>query len=311
MQQPCAISVQNVHKSYGKTKAVNGLSFSVKHAGCFGLLGPNGAGKTTMMKMVYGKAERDAKPEGVINVLGFDPQHNPLNVRHLLGVVPQDDNLDVGLNVYQNLSLFAKFYGLSGSAAKTAIEHLIEMMELTDKRYSKTRELSGGMKRRLIIARALLNNPKILILDEPTTGLDPQVRHMIWDKLRLMKKDGITMLLTTHYMEEAFQLCDDLIIMHKGEKVIEGQPRELLEQSIEKYVLDIVNKERMDKIKDCLNSPSLRADISRETLHIYSNHIVELNEIASQLEPGDYFLRAANLEDLFIKATGRALDDSG
>ncbi|WP_420264047.1 ABC transporter ATP-binding protein [Candidatus Magnetominusculus dajiuhuensis] len=307
--QPFAISVQNVHKSYGKTRAVNGLSFVVRQAECFGLLGPNGAGKTTMMAMVYGKAERDASPEGVIDVLGFDPQYDPLNVRQCLGVVPQDDNLDGELNVYQNLSLFAKFYGLSGNAAKTAIERLLETMELTDKKRSKIRELSGGMRRRLIIARALLNDPKILILDEPTTGLDPQVRHMIWDTLRLMKKNGITMLLSTHYMEEAFQLCDNLIIMHKGEKVIEGRPRELLDQSIEKYVLDIVNKEHEDRIKGYLNSPLIRADLSKETLHIYSNHIDKLNEIAARLEPGDYFLRAGNLEDLFIKATGRALDD--
>ncbi|MBF0458959.1 MAG: ATP-binding cassette domain-containing protein [Nitrospirae bacterium] len=309
--QPSAITVRSVYKSFGKTRAVNGLSFTVKQAECFGLLGPNGAGKTTMMKMVYGKAERDASPEGVINVLGFDPQYNPLNVRHLLGVVPQDDNLDGELNVYQNLSLFAKFYGLTGSAAEIAIGHLIETMELTDKKRSKIRELSGGMKRRLIIARALLNNPKILILDEPTTGLDPQVRHMIWDKLRLMKKSGITMLLTTHYMEEAFQLCDNLIIMHKGQMIIEGQPRELLAKSIEKYVLDIVNKDSTDKIFDCLNSPAIRADLSTETLHIYSSNIEALNEIASRLKPGDYFLRAANLEDLFIKTTGRALDDAG
>ncbi|MBF0553971.1 MAG: ABC transporter ATP-binding protein [Nitrospirae bacterium] len=307
--QPCAISVRNVHKSYGKTKAVNGLSFVVSQAECFGLLGPNGAGKTTMMSMMYGKAERDSSPEGVIDVLGFDPQYNPLNVRHLLGVVPQDDNLDGELNVYQNLSLFAKFYGLSGSAAKTSIERLIETMELTDKKRSKIRELSGGMSRRLIIARALLNDPKILILDEPTTGLDPQVRHMIWDTLRLMKKNGITILLSTHYMEEAFQLCDNLIIMHKGEKVIEGRPRQLLDQSIEKYVLDIINKEHEDRIRGYLNSPSIRADISKETLHLYSNHIDALKEIACLLEPGDFFLRAANLEDLFIKATGRALDD--
>ncbi|MBF0516248.1 MAG: ATP-binding cassette domain-containing protein [Nitrospirae bacterium] len=309
MRQPYAICAQNIHKSYGKTKAVDGLSFVVKQAECFGLLGPNGAGKTTIMKMVYGKAERDARPEGVIDVLGFDPQYNPLNVRHILGVVPQEDNLDEELNVYQNLSLFAKFYGISGTAAKTAIGHLIEMMELSA--HSKIRELSGGMKRRLTIARALLNDPKILILDEPTTGLDPQVRHMIWDKLRLMKKSGITMLLTTHYMEEAFQLCDNLIIMHKGQMVIEGQPRQLLQQSIEKYVLDIVNKDHAAEIGDCLNSPSIRADMSRETLHIYSDDIEALNEITTRLEPGDYFLRAANLEDLFIKATGRALDDAG
>ncbi|MCG6551693.1 MAG: ABC transporter ATP-binding protein, partial [Candidatus Magnetominusculus sp. LBB02] len=231
-----AVSVQNVHKSYGKAKAVNGLSFDVDEACCFGLLGPNGAGKTTMMRMIYGKADRDPLPAGVINVLGFDPQHEPLDVRHLLGVVPQDDNLDAELNVVQNLSLFAKFYGLAGSAARSAIERLIETMELTA--HAKIKELSGGMRRRLTIARALLNNPKILILDEPTTGLDPQVRHMIWDKLRLMKKNGITMLLTTHYMDEAFQLCDNLIIMHKGQKVIEGQPRRLLEQSIERYCLD-------------------------------------------------------------------------
>ena len=218
------INVKNIYKAYNDVKAVNNLSFQVNPSTCFGLLGPNGAGKTTMMKMIYGKATRTKNPDSRIEVFGFDPEKDELKIKQISGVVPQDNNLDEELDVYLNLIVYSKFYHIPLKIAKERINYLLEFMELNDKKHAKIRELSGGMKRRLIIARALINNPKLLILDEPTTGLDPQVRHLIWDRLRYLIKNGTTILLTTHYMEEAFQICDKILIMDHGKKVMEGNP---------------------------------------------------------------------------------------
>jgi len=215
------ITASDVHKSYGDVKAVKGLNFVLESATCLGFLGPNGAGKTTMMNLVYGHSQRDLRPPGTLRVFGYDPAHSELEIKYLSGVVPQENNLDVELNVRRNLLIYSKFYGIRRAEADSRIDTLLDFMELSDKKKSKIKELSGGMKRRLIIARALLNNPKLLILDEPTTGLDPQVRHLIWNKIRQLKSNGTTILLTTHYMEEAFQIADVIIIMNQGEKVIE------------------------------------------------------------------------------------------
>ncbi|MHC5117238.1 MAG: ABC transporter ATP-binding protein, partial [Planctomycetota bacterium] len=209
--EPLVIEVQNASKTFRSVRAVNGLSFEVPEKSCFGFLGPNGAGKTTMMKMLYARALRDTSAESTINVFGYDPTHQELQIKYLSGVVPQEDNLDEELNVIQNLLLFARFYNMPTRQAKERAEELLDFLELTEKQNSLIRDLSGGMKRRLVIARALLNQPRLLILDEPTTGLDPQVRHVIWDKLRQLKKQGTTLLLTTHYMEEAFALCDTIL----------------------------------------------------------------------------------------------------
>ncbi len=233
------IRVHNVSKSFGRLRAVDDLSFEVEEGTCFGLLGPNGAGKTTMMKMIYGRSHRDGHDGEVIDVLGFDPAREELAIKFLSGVVPQENNLDDELNVIQNLMIYSKFYGLPGKVAKERIQGLLEFLELSEKIKSPIKELSGGMQRRLVIARALLNNPKLLILDEPTTGLDPQVRHVIWDKLRQLRAQGTTILLTTHYMEEAFQICDTVLIMDKGKKVLEESPRRLLRENIEAYVLEV------------------------------------------------------------------------
>ena len=221
------IKVKNVHKTYKAQsakafKAVDNVSFDVDEASCFGFLGPNGAGKTTIMKMIYCRLERDLAPKSKINVFGFDPATHPLKIKYASGVVPQDDNLDEELNVFQNLMVYSKFFGTPKKEAKKKIDELLDFMELSEKQSSAIRDLSGGMKRRLVIARALIHNPRLLILDEPTTGLDPQVRHTIWNKLRELKRNGITILLTTHYMDEAFQICDDIIIMDKGKKNITG-----------------------------------------------------------------------------------------
>jgi lipooligosaccharide transport system ATP-binding protein len=303
------IVVEHVHKKYGDLNAVRDLSFTVGPSDCFGLLGPNGAGKTTMMKMIYGKCLRDPKPPSVISVFGFDPGERELDIKTLSGVVPQEDNLDQELNVTQNLHIYSRLYGMPGRRAKERIKELLEFMELGEKGKAKIKELSGGMKRRLIIARALLNNPRLLILDEPTTGLDPQVRHLIWDKLRQLKGSGLSILITTHYMEEAFQICDSVLIMHKGEKLMEGPPIRLLESRIERYVLEIRTREAFARIKGAGLSPSVRADESVDPVRLFSNQTAAFAGITSAMGPGEYHVRETNLEDLFLQATGSALNE--
>jgi lipooligosaccharide transport system ATP-binding protein len=302
-----AIIAENVNKSYSSNHAVKELNFSVDESMCFGLLGPNGAGKTTMMKMIYGVVNRDCPEKGKVSVFKFDPIKEPLAIKFISGVVPQENNLDEELNVEENLRVFAQFYNLPSDVAGMRINELLEFMELTEKNRARLKELSGGMKRRLIIARALLNNPKLLILDEPTTGLDPQVRHLIWEKLRNLKRQGMTILLTTHYMEEAFQLCDKILIMNKGEKVIEGNPHALVHTHIEPFVLEVHTREAFGGIRDILPR-NVRTDESTEVVRVYGDDHSTLHALSTRLKPGDYFLRQSNLEDLFLKTTGSSLN---
>jgi len=303
------ITVNDISKSFGKTKAVHKLSFSVEAGSCFGFLGPNGAGKTTVMKMIYGKCLRDKDSDGSMSIFGYDPAHNELAIKHLSGVVQQEDNLDDELNVVQNLMVYSRFYNMPAGTAKERIDYLLDFLEVAEKAKSKIRELSGGMKRRLVIARALLNNPRLLILDEPTTGLDPQVRLMIWDKIRQLKKQGTTVLLTTHYMEEAFQLCDRLLIMHKGEKIMEGPPREMLKQTIEEHVLEIMDRDAGVEI-DRHAGDGVRIDQGTDMSRYYTDDIDLLKSLADRfLKDSDYIIRHTNLEDVFLKATGRHLSD--
>jgi lipooligosaccharide transport system ATP-binding protein len=304
------ITVENLNKSFRDVKAVQNLSFSVEQGNCYGFLGPNGAGKTTAMKIIYGKCTRDENPQSKVDIFGFDPAKEELSIKFLSGVVQQEDNLDDELNVVQNLMIYSKFYNIQASQAKERIDYLLEFFELSEKRKAKIRELSGGMKRRLVIARALLNQPKLLILDEPTTGLDPQVRHLIWEKIRQLQKQNTTVLLTTHYMEEAFHLCNYLLIMHKGRKIMEGKPAELLDKKIEKYVLEILNVELIST--ECRNKPqkNIRIEDSPGVMRYYSNDISVLKDFADKcMESGNYLIRQTNLEDVFLHATGRQLHD--
>jgi lipooligosaccharide transport system ATP-binding protein len=304
------ITVSNVSKSFGKVRAVCDLSFSVEAGSCFGFLGPNGAGKTTAMKMIYGKCTRDRNSRSGMDIFGYDPATNELAIKYLSGVVQQENNLDDELNVIENLMIYARFYDMPAGTAKERIEYLLDFLELSEKADSKIKELSGGMKRRLVIARALLNSPRLLILDEPTTGLDPQVRHLIWDKIRQLQKQQTTVLLTTHYMEEAFQLCDRLLIMHKGHNIMEGRPHELLERNIEKYVLEVRDTEPDAKIRAEVVPDGVRVDDALEIVRYYSDRIDTLKELAtSALDGGNYVIRQTNLEDVFLKATGRQLND--
>ena len=306
---PPIIQVQNVHKTYKTLRALDGLSFDVQEATCFALLGPNGAGKTTMMKMIYGKCRRDRKPESNITVFGYDPDKNELVIKHRAGIVPQDNNLDTELNVDQNLNIYAKLYDIPKKEADRRIQRLLDFMELSEKRKAKIRELSGGMIRRLLIVRALLNEPKLLILDEPTTGLDPQVRHLIWNKIRQLKKEGTTILLTTHYMEEAFNLADTILILHQGRKLMEGDPKKLLRKNMEEYVLEVLDESAAVTIARTPEIPAIRRDDALDNLLLYSNDLEALKKIAGTLKPGASYIRQTNLEDLFLRLTGRKLHD--
>jgi lipooligosaccharide transport system ATP-binding protein len=303
------IRVRNISKSFGKLCAVNDLSFEVEEGTCFGLLGPNGAGKTTMMKMIYGRSSRDDHDGGVIDVLGYDPARNELAIKYLSGVVPQENNLDEELNVIQNLMIYSKFYGLPGKVARERIEVLLEFLELSEKILSPIRELSGGMQRRLVVARALLNDPRLLILDEPTTGLDPQVRHLIWDKLRQLRAQGTTILLTTHYMEEAFQICDTVLIMDKGKKILEDSPQRLLRENIEAYVLEAPLTNGTPALGASDVPDGVRVDHTEASLRFYAQDIEPLKSLADRLDGHPYYLRQTTLEDVFLKATGRALNE--
>lgn len=303
------ISVKNVFKTYGDLKALKGLSFTVQPSTCLSLLGPNGAGKTTMMKILYAKATRDKNPGSEVSVFGFDPAKNELDIKSRSGVVPQDNNLDEELNVEENLQLYCKFYGIGKKEGQARIDYLLDFMDLDAKKGVKIRELSGGMKRRLIIARALLNEPELLILDEPTTGLDPQVRQVIWDKLRILKKQGTTILLTTHYMDEAFQLADTIIIMDKGEKIVEGNPKALLQEHIEDFVLEVHDKDSVKSPENVKDNGDMRCEITEDRFYCYSNSIDELKKLAGSIGLEDYYVRQSNLEDLFLKVTGRGLNE--
>jgi lipooligosaccharide transport system ATP-binding protein len=302
------IVFDNVHKSYRDLKAVDGVSFDVSPSRCFGLLGRNGAGKSTIMSMLYRKAERDRSPAGTIQVFGFDPERDELEIKCRSGVVPQDDNLDEELDVRQNLHIFAKLYGIPAANADRRIAELLDFMELREKAGSNIRELSGGMKRRLVIVRALLNQPRLLILDEPTTGLDPQVRHIIWEKLRQLKRGGLTIMLTTHYMEEAFQLCDDVLILESGRAVMRGNPKRLVDEHIEPYVLELTDVGLAPQALERLPPGAARVEQSDGAVRVYATDYALLRSVADALPPGDHHLRPSTLEDVFLKATGRRLD---
>jgi lipooligosaccharide transport system ATP-binding protein len=303
------IHVDHLSKTYGDVRAVKDLSFDVTARKCHAFLGPNGAGKTTAMKVLYGKAQPDRRDDTRISVFGFDPRYEELKIKTLSGVVPQEDNLDVELNVYQNLRIFSRFYNMSRADAEKRIDYLLDFMELGEKKKSRVRELSGGMKRRLIIARALLNSPTLLIMDEPTTGLDPQVRQLIWDKLRDLMQDGVTILLSTHYMEEAYQIADILMIMDKGEKVVEGSPHDLLDSQVEPHVLELNDLDHLDRFEAALDgTPVRREDASRRAI-FYAADAGALERAAGSLPRQAYIMRNSNLEDLFLRVTGRHLNE--
>jgi lipooligosaccharide transport system ATP-binding protein len=301
------IEAKGLTKKYAEFVAVDGIDFVVKRGEAFGLLGPNGAGKSTTMKMIASVSKRTG---GDLTILGKDPnQHGP-EIRAHLGVVPQQDNLDRELKVHENLFSYGRFFGLSRKFLKTKVEELLEFAQLTEKRNSKAEELSGGMKRRLTIARGLVNEPEILMLDEPTTGLDPQARHILWDRLFRLKEQGVTLVITTHYMDEAEQLCDRLIVMDKGKIMAEGSPADLIKQYSSKEVLEVrFGSSRNAEVAEQLKGIGDRIEVLPDRILIYSeNGEADLHTILTRgLDPVTSLVRRSSLEDVFLRLTGRTL----
>ncbi len=295
------IEAKTLVKKYGEFKAVDGVDFSVKPGECFGFLGPNGAGKSTLMKMIYCFSPRTS---GTLSVLGLDPDHSASALKNRLGVVAQSDNLDDEISVEENLKIYSGYFGLPRLIARKKIGELLKFVSLEEKASARIRELSGGMKRRLVIARALLNDPELLILDEPTTGLDPQVRHLIWVKLRELKKRGVTLLLTTHYMEEAQQLCDRLMVMDRGKVLAQGEPGGLIQKYLPPFVMEVPASLRLPK-----PPRAVKVDRFQDRVFLYAKSPSELHRLAGRLKR-NFQIRPTGLEDLFLKLTGRDLHES-
>ena len=301
------IVAKNLSKKFGDFVAVNGIDFTVNKGESFGFLGPNGAGKSSTMRIIAATSQRSG---GEIKILDKDPEKFGPQIRAHLGVVPQQDNLDEQLTCAENLYIYGRYFGLSRSFLKTKVLELLEFAQLTEKQHTKVIALSGGMKRRLTIARALVNEPDILMLDEPTTGLDPQARHILWDRLFRLKEQGVTLLITTHYMDEAEQLCDRLIVMDKGKIMAEGKPSELIKKYSSKEVLEVrFGSERNREMVEKLKSFCERLEALPDRILLYTQSGEKLLEqiTAAGIEANTSLVRRSSLEDVFLRLTGRSL----
>jgi len=301
------IVVKNLVKQFGDFTAVNGINFSVKQGESFGLLGPNGAGKSSTMRIIGATSQRTS---GEVLILGKDPEQAGPQIRAHLGVVPQQDNLDEELTCAENLYIYGRYFGLPKITVKNKLDELLEFAQLLDKKNSKVKSLSGGMKRRLTIARALVSDPDILMLDEPTTGLDPQARHILWDRLFRLKEKGVTLLITTHHMDEAEQLCDRLMVMDKGEIMAEGSPSELIKKYSTKEVLEVrFGSDRNSQMVEQLQSFAERLEELPDRLLLYTESGEDLlaKIVAANIHPNTSLVRRSSLEDVFLRLTGRSL----
>ena len=301
------ISARGLTKKYGDFTAVDAIDFDVAKGESFGLLGPNGAGKSTTMRIIAATSQRTS---GTITILDRDPEEHGPQIRAHLGVVPQQDNLDGELTVAENLFIYGRYFGLSKKFIRGKIEELLEFAQLEEKRNSKVDALSGGMKRRLTIARALISEPDILMLDEPTTGLDPQARHILWDRLFRLKETGVTLVLTTHFMDEAEQLCDRLVVMDNGKIMAEGSPLELIKTYSTKEVLEVrFGSERNREVAPILRSMCDRIEELPDRILMYVEDGEALLEeiVAKKLHPTTSLVRRSSLEDVFLRLTGRSL----
>ena len=301
------ISARSLTKTYGDFVAVDQINFEVRKGESFGLLGPNGAGKATIMRMIGATLQRSS---GELAVLGKDPEKFGPQIRAHLGVVPQQDNLDSELTVRENLYIYGRYFGLSKKFLTPKIQELLEFAQLEEKRDVKVEALSGGMKRRLTIARALVSEPEILMLDEPTTGLDPQARHILWDRLFRLKELGVTLLLTTHFMDEAEQLCQRLIVMDKGKIMAEDSPAELIRKYVTKEVLELrFGSDKNSQYVDQLRQKCDRIEQLPDRILLYTNDgetlLTEI--VGSGLHPITSLVRRSSLEDVFLRLTGRSL----
>jgi lipooligosaccharide transport system ATP-binding protein len=310
MTEPSILSVSNLRKSYGsgdtKNVVIDGLSFALRRGECYGLLGPNGAGKTTTLRLCLGLTTPDG---GDITLVGKRIPKEARAARARVGVVPQGDNLDPDFTVSENLLVFGRYFGIDDTEIKERIPKLLEFASLTAKKDARIGELSGGMKRRLTLARALVNDPDLIFMDEPTTGLDPQARHMIWDRLKTLLAEGKTILLTTHFMDEAERLCDRLAVIDQGKMIAEGSPRELIGQHIEAEVVEVYGDNARAWGEREGRKNSARLEISGETVFCYTNDARSLLDGLHTTQGVRYLHRPANLEDLFLKLTGREMRD--
>jgi lipooligosaccharide transport system ATP-binding protein len=300
------IEAQGLTKLYGEFVAVDGIDFSVERGETFGFLGPNGAGKSSTMRMIGAVSPAS---RGTLRVLGRDPERDGPAIRERLGVVPQEDNLDRELNVGENLLVYGRYFGLPRDEIRRRSAELLEFVQLTDRRDALVDSLSGGMKRRLTIARALVNNPELMLLDEPTTGLDPQARHALWDRLYRLKQQGVTLVLTTHYMDEAEQLCDRLVIMDRAKIVAEGSPRSLIDRFVEREMVEL-------RFGTQDGPPSLEGvgghvEVLQDRVVIGTDDgdAVVADVHGRGLEPETVLVRRSTLEDVFLRLTGRSLVD--
>ncbi len=301
------IHARGLTKRFGTFTAVDAIDFDVAPGESFGFLGPNGAGKTSTMRMI---ACVSPVTEGTLSILDLDPEADGPRIRGRLGVVPQQDTLDTELSVRDNLVIYGRYFGLKRSEAARRAEELLEFTQLTERANDRVEPLSGGMKRRLTIARALINEPSILLLDEPTTGLDPQARHLLWERLYRLKQRGVTLVLTTHYMDEAEQLCDRLVVMDKAKIVAEGSPRQLIDQYSTREVTELrFSMEVHDTLEGQLDGLGERIERLPDRVLIYSDD-GEAAAVAVHdrgLRPETVLVRRSSLEDVFLRLTGRSL----
>jgi lipooligosaccharide transport system ATP-binding protein len=301
------IQARGLTKTYGDFVAVDGIDFDVAKGESFGFLGPNGAGKSTTMRIIGATSVRTS---GTLTILGKDPEVNGPQIRSHLGVVPQQDNLDSELTVSENIFIYGRYFGLSSSFINKKIPELLEFAQLEEKKNVKVEALSGGMKRRLTIARSLVSEPDILMLDEPTTGLDPQARHILWDRLFRLKEQGVTLLITTHYMDEAEQLCDRLIVMDKGKIMAEDSPAQLIKTYSTKEVLEVrFGSDRNQEMVDVLRPLADRIEVLPDRILLYAEDGEQLLEqiAAKGIHPNTSLVRRSSLEDVFLRLTGRSL----
>ena len=310
-EERLALKMVQVVKRFKQNIAVDGIDLNVVQGECFGLLGPNGAGKTTTLRMALGLSRAS---EGSIQLLGYDLPKQALLARQRVGVVPQLDALDPDFTVKENLQVFASYFGLKGAILEQKITQLLEFASLDKRANDRVTDLSAGLKRRLTLARALLNDPDMVFLDEPSTALDPQARHMIWERLQQLREQGKTLLLTTHFMEEAQRLCDRVAVLDKGQIVALGSPRELIKQHIGAEVLELFGRQVQQWLSQ--NKPILqnaRIDVRGETAFIYAKDLKPflqaLDQCQEEIRP-EYLYRPANLEDVFLRLTGRDLRDN-
>lgn len=297
------LNVESLYKSYGQLTAVDGISFQVEKGECLGLLGPNGAGKTTTIQMLYGYTPRDS---GRLQIFDLELDTHLREIKSRIGICQQEDSLDPDLDVYKNLVGYARYFSIPKNEAQRRAQELLTFFALENRATDNVKVLSGGLKRRLMLARTLVNQPDLVILDEPTTGLDPQSRHLLWEKLAELKKQGITILLTTHYMEEAARLCDRLVIVDRGKILIEGSPMELVREYIGHAVLEIDEPDA--EIRAFLRDKGRQLEELGNRLLVYHAEGDDLFlQLTQEVRAEGCTLRAASLEDLFLKLTGREL----